>query len=73
MTTGMIIGLVCLGILVVAVLAIIGIVWSSYNSLVRWDEEANNGFADINVACKMRYDLFGLNLAYFVVFSVTPD
>ena len=57
MSKGMIIGLVCLGILVVAVLAIIGIVWSSYNSLVRWDEEANNGFADINVACKMRYDL----------------
>lgn len=57
MSTGLIIGLVCVGILVVAVFAIIGIVWSSYNNLVKWDEEANNGFADINVACKMRYDL----------------
>ena len=57
MSTGLIIGLVCVGVLVVAVLFIIGIVWSSYNNLVKWDEEANNGFADINVACKMRYDL----------------
>jgi len=57
MNTGMIIGLVCVGVLVVAALFIIGIVWSSYNNLVKWDEEANNGFADINVACKMRYDL----------------
>lgn len=33
------------------------LVWKSYNTLVHWDEEANNGFADINVACKLRYDL----------------
>lgn len=57
MSTGLIIGLVCFGTLVVAALFIVGIVWSSYNKLVKWDEEANNGFADINVACKMRYDL----------------
>ena len=57
MSTGLIIGLVCVGVLVVAAIFIVGIVWSSYNNLVKWDEEANNGFADINVACKMRYDL----------------
>ena len=57
MSTGLIVGLVCIGILVVAILVILGIVWGSYNTLVKWDEEANNGFADINVACKKRYDL----------------
>ena len=55
--TGLTIGLVCVGILVLAVIIILGVVWSSYNTLVKWDEEANNGFADINVACKKRYDL----------------
>ena len=55
--TGLTIGLVCVGILVLAVIIILGVVWSSYNPLVKWDEEANNGFADINVACKKRYDL----------------
>lgn len=49
--------LVCVGILLVAVVIVLGVVWSSYNTLVKWDEEANNGFADINVACKKRYDL----------------
>ena len=55
--TGLTIGLVCVGILVLAVIIILGVVWSSYNTLVKWDEEANNGFADINVACKKRYNL----------------
>ena len=55
--TGLTIGLVCVGILVLAVIIILGVVWSSYNTLVKWDEEANNGFADINVACKKRYAL----------------
>ena len=55
--TGLTIGLVCVGILVLAVIIILGVVWSYYNTLVKWDEEANNGFADINVACKKRYDL----------------
>ena len=55
--TGLTIGLVCVGILVLAVIIILGVVRSSYNTLVKWDEEANNGFADINVACKKRYDL----------------
>ena len=55
--TGLTIGLVCVGILVLAVIIILGVVWSSYNTLVKWDEEANNGFADINVAFKKRYDL----------------
>ena len=55
--TGLTIGLVCVGILVLAVIIILGVVWSSYNTLVKWDEEANTGFADINVACKKRYDL----------------
>lgn len=53
----LIITLLCVGALVIVVLIILGIVWGSYNKLVKWDEEANNGFADINVACKMRYDL----------------
>tara|TARA_B100000945_G_scaffold162317_1_gene130273 strand:+ start:3041 stop:3667 length:627 start_codon:yes stop_codon:yes gene_type:complete len=55
--TPLIIGLICGGVLLFAAVVILGIVWRSYNTLVKWDEEANNGFADINVACKMRYDL----------------
>ena len=39
MSTGLIIGLVCFGTLVVAALFIVGIVWSSYNKLVKWDED----------------------------------
>lgn len=49
--------LVCFGVLVIIAVIVIGIVWSAYNNLVKFDEEANNGFADINVACKLRYDL----------------
>ena len=50
-------GLVCVAALVIIAVIVIGIVWSAYNNLVKFDEEANNGFADINVACKLRYDL----------------
>ena len=49
--------LICLGVVVFIVVIIASIIWSSYNTLVKYDEQANNGFADINVACKLRYDL----------------
>ena len=57
MSPWMIGGLVCVRALVIIAVIVIGIVWSAYNNLVKFDEEANNGFADINVACKKRYDL----------------
>ena len=51
------IGLGCIAVLGVMVLVAIAIVWSGYNRLVRLSELVNNGFSDINVFCKRRYDL----------------
>lgn len=51
------IGLICIAVLVIMFLVVIAIVWSGYNRLVRLNELVNNGFSDINVFCKRRYDL----------------
>ena len=51
------IGLGCIAVLGVLVLVAVAIVWSGYNRLVRLSELVNNGFSDINVFCKRRYDL----------------
>ena len=48
---------ICLGVLGLFVLIALMIVWSGYNRLVRLNELADNGFSDINVYCKRRYDL----------------
>jgi LemA protein len=47
----------CVAVLGILVLVPIAIVWSGYNRLVRLNELVNNGFSDINVVCKRRYDL----------------
>jgi len=49
--------LICVGVLGLFVIIALMIVWSGYNRLVRLNELADNGFADINVFCKRRYDL----------------
>ena len=48
---------ICLGVLGLFILIALMIVWSGYNRLVRLNELADNGFSDINVYCKRRYDL----------------
>jgi len=51
------IGISCIAVLGVFVLIVLAVVWSGYNKLVRLNELADNGFSDINVYCKRRYDL----------------
>jgi LemA protein len=55
--SALLLGGVCLGVLGIIVVIALAIVWSGYNRLVRLNELADNGFADINVFCKRRYDL----------------
>jgi LemA protein len=55
--SALLLGGVCLGVLGIFVVIALAIVWSGYNRLVRLNELADNGFADINVFCKRRYDL----------------
>lgn len=52
------IGLVCFVVFIIAFFLIaLAVVWSGYNKLVRLSELTDNGFSDINVFCKRRYDL----------------
>ena len=54
---GLLLSGICLGVLGIFVVIALAIVWSGYNRLVRLNELADNGFSDINVYCKRRYDL----------------
>ncbi len=53
MSTGLIITIIVLAVL----LLIIGIIWSTYNGLVRLNERVNEAWSDITVQLKYRADL----------------
>ena len=55
--TPLFIGISCIAVLGVFVVIALAMVWSGYNRLVRLNELVDNGFSDINVFCKRRYDL----------------